>query len=494
MAQLATGREVASAPAAAGRRPIPVRNPRTGEFDYQITPPTNEELAELCGRLRKAQRAWGGAPLEHRIAVMRQWAERLKAHAAALAEADSIDTGYCTISKLSPGIVIGNVLGWCEQAPAVLQRARLEGRSSIMPSVTFTTELKPYPLLGVISPWNGPLMLSLIDAVPALLAGCAVAIKPSRITPRFVEPLMRSIGEAPELSGVLECIQGDSETGEALIENVDIVAFTGSVENGRKVAEACARRFIPVFLELGGKDPAIVTETADLERAARAILRGAIFGTGQVCFSVERIYVHESVHDRLVELLVEKAEKVRLNYPDIAGGHIGPFGYDHQAEIVDSHLDDAVAKGAVIRTGGKSQNLGGGLYMRPTVVTNVNHDMKVMREETFGPVMPVMKYKTINEAVRLANDSIYGLSASVIAGSEEEARVIAVQLEAGSVCLQDTFLTLVKTRDIESNTVKFSGMGGARTGPASILRFVRKQALMVNTAEPDDITAPPPQR
>jgi aldehyde dehydrogenase (NAD+) len=132
--------------------------------------------------------------------------------------------------------------------------------------------------------------------------------------------------------------------------------------------------------------------------------------------------------------------------------------------------------------------------MRPTVVTNVNHDMKVMREETFGPVMPVMKYKTINEAVRLANDSIYGLSASVIAGSEEEARAIAVQLEAGSVCLQDTFLTLAKTRDIESNTVKFSGMGGARTGPASILRFVRKQALLVNTAEPDDITAPPPQR
>jgi acyl-CoA reductase-like NAD-dependent aldehyde dehydrogenase len=470
---------------------VPVRNPRTGRIDQSITPPTAEELADICARLRKAQKSWGSAPLEHRISVMGQWAERLKAHSAALAEADSIDTGYCTISRMSPGIVIGNILGWSNAAPAVLQRARLEGRSSIMPNIAFSTELRPYPLLGVISPWNAPLMLSLIDAVPALFAGCGVIIKPSEVTPRFVEPLMRSIAEAPELASVLTYVVGDAQTGQDIIQNVDILCFTGSVANGRKVAEACARRFIPVFLELGGKDPVIVTETAGLERAATAIVRGACFGTGQVCFSVERIYVQENVHDVFVELLVKKAEQVALNYPDPNKGHIGPFGMARQAEIVDEHLDDAVAKGAVIRTGGKSQNLGGGLYMRPTVLTGVTHDMKIMQEETFGPVMPVMKYTNEEDAVRLANDSIYGLSAAVIAGNEEEARRIGRQIDAGTISLQDTFLTLAKTRDVESNSFKFSGMGGARTGPGSILRFVRKQAFLTNTAQPEDLTAPP---
>jgi len=471
------------------RRILPVSNPRTGEVDYYITPPTVEELKGSCNRLRTGQKIWSSAPIEHRIAVMQNWAQRLEAHRAALIESDSIDTGYCTISRMSPGIVIGNILGWCQQAPAILQRARLGGKSSIMPNIAFSTELKPYPLLGVISPWNAPLMLSLIDAVPALLAGCAVIVKPSEVAPRFVKPVMQTISEVTELAGVLTYVVGDGETGQAVIDNVDIVCFTGSVANGRKVAEACARRFIPAFLELGGKDPVIVTETADLERAATAIVRGAVFGTGQVCFSIERIYAQESVHDALVALLVKKSERVALNYPDVEKGHIGPFGFARQAEIVDEHLDDAVVKGARILTGGKSMNLGGGLYMRPTVLTGVTHDMKIMKDETFGPVMPVMKYRTEDEAVHLANDSIYGLSAAVIAGSADEARRIGSRIEAGTISIQDTFLTLAKTRDIETNSHKFSGMGGSRTGPGSILRFLRKQAFMVNTAEPADLTS-----
>ena len=470
------------------RRILPVRNPRTGQNDYQITPPTAEELREICARLREGQKSWGSAPLEHRIALMRRWAERIKAHSAELAEADSIDTGYCAISRMSPGIVTGSILGWSNAAPGILECARLEGKSSILPNIAFHTELRPYPLLGVISPWNAPLMLSLIDAVPALFAGCAAIVKPSEVAPRFIEPLTRTIAEVPELASVLTFVAGDGETGQEIIQNVDILCFTGSVPTGRKVAESCAKRFIPVFLELGGKDPVIVTETADLDRAATAILRGAVFGTGQVCFSVERIYVQEDVHAVFVDLLVKKAEQVQLNYPDPNKGHIGPFGMARQAEIVDAHLEDAVRKGAVVRTGGKSHNLGGGLYMRPTVLTNVTHEMKIMQEETFGPVMPVMKYKTEDEAVRLANDTIYGLSAAVIAGSEEEAQRIGRRIDAGTVSLQDTFLTLSKTRDVESNSFKFSGMGGARTGPGSILRFVRKQAFLTNTAQPDALT------
>ena len=185
-----------------------------------------------------------------------------------------------------------------------------------------------------------------------------------------------------------------------------------------------------------------------------------------------------------VDLLVKKAEQVVLNYPDVDKGHLGPFGTATQARIVDQHLEDAMVRGAKIRAGGKSMNLGGGLYMRPTVLTHVNNSMKIMREETFGPVMPVVKYSTEEEAIQLANDSIYGLTAAVIAGSVDEAKKIARRLEAGTVCIQDTFLTLFITYDAEHNSFKLSGLGGSRTGPGSMLRFLRKQSILINTVDP----------
>ncbi|HEY8507066.1 MAG TPA: aldehyde dehydrogenase family protein, partial [Steroidobacteraceae bacterium] len=316
--------------------------------------------------------------------------------------------------------------------------------------------------------------------VPALLAGCAVIVKPSEVAPRFVEPMMQTIQEVPELAEVLTFIVGDGTTGQALVDRVDIVNFTGSVANGRKVAEACARRFIPCILELGGKDPVIITETADLERAATAVLRGAVTSTGQVCFSIERIYVQEKVHDAFVDLLVSKARQVKLNHPDPTQGHIGPFIFERQAHIVDEHIDDALAKGARLMCGGKSENLGGGLYMRPTVLTEVNHSMKIMQDETFGPVMPVMRYRTEDEAVHLANDTYYGLSAAVVAGTEQEARRIADRIDAGVVSVQDTFLTFAGFGVAEWESFKCSGLGGR----PNLMRFLRKQAILTNTAEP----------
>lgn len=224
----------------------------------------------------------------------------------------------------------------------------------------------------------------------------------------------------------------------------------------------------------------IITQSADLEKAATAVLRGAVTSTGQVCFSIERIYVQEEVHDQFIELLTQKAEQVELNYPDADSGHIGPFIFARQAQIADEHIDDALAKGAEIRSGGKSENLGGGLYMRPTILTSVNHDMKIMQDETFAPVMPVMKYCTENEAVKLANDTYFGLSAAVIAGDEAEARGIADRIDAGVVSVQDTFLTFAGFGIAEWESFKFSGMGGR----GSILNFMRKQAVLINTAEP----------
>jgi succinate-semialdehyde dehydrogenase / glutarate-semialdehyde dehydrogenase len=470
-----------SAQQSATRAPLPVRNPRTGEIDYHITPASAEEVAAICVKLRKAQERWGRAPIAHRVEVLSRWADRLQAHKQDLSAADSTDTGGGQISQVAADMVIGSIRRHCSIAPAIFEQLTRSGVAPRAEHIKYDTNLRPYPVAGIIGPWNAPLMLSTLHAISPLFAGCAVIVKPSEVTPRFVEPIMQTIREVPELAEVLTYVVGDGQTGAAVVENSDIINFTGSVPNGRKVAEACARRFIPAILELGGKDPVIITPSADLDRAAKAVLRGAVHSTGQVCFSIERIYVHESVHDAFVDLLVKEANRVELNYPDPKQGHIGPFTFERQAAIVDSHIDDALAKGAKIQTGGESENLGGGLYMRPTVITGVNHGMKIMVDETFGPVMPVMKYSTEDEAVQLANDTYFGLSAAVIAGTEEEARRIGDRLDAGLVSLQDTFLTFSGfAANLQPDSFKFSGIGSRAGIPA----YLRRQGVLINTGDP----------
>lgn len=469
------------------REPLPVRNPRTGENDYSITPLSADELAAAAGQLRRAQPAWASQPLARRIAVMRRWADEVERHAQAIGDAEAIDTARNKLSHQVPHMVVDQIRGWCDKAPSIVESALLKGTSSIYPTVSFTSQLKAFPLLGVISPWNHPFLLATIDAIPALLAGCAVIVKPSEIAPRFIAPVVETIKAVPELAAVLRFIEGDGATGQALIDAVDALCFTGSVATGRKIAEACARRFIPAFLEMGGKDAAVVTATADLDRAATAVLRSSVWATGQICFSTERVYVHESVHDAFVERLAARSNALKLSYPDPNTGHLAPYTFERQAAIVDAHIDDALAKGAKIVAGGKSEQLGGGYYQRATVLTDVTHDMKIMTEETFGPVTPVMRYRTEAEAVALANDSDYGLSAAVIAGTVEEAQRIGEQLDAGAVALQDAGITIAIMRDAEKNSFNYSGLGGSRMGPNGLLRFFRKKALVANHGAPADM-------
>ena len=465
------------------RNALPVRNPRTGEVDLHITPASAGEVAATAARLRAAQRAWGSAPVEHRIAVMQRWAEVIRARRQDIVDADAADTGYGQISQIAPDMMLGAIFGGSRQAAAAFEAARRQGVSPNMPHVIYDSVLKPYPLVGVISPWNAPTMLSMLHVIPPLFAGCAVLLKPSEVTPRFTRPLMETVREVPELAAVFEVVLGDGETGQAVVENADLISFTGSVGNGRKVAEACARRLIPVELELGGKDPIVITASADLDKAATAVIRGACTSTGQVCFSIERVYVHESVHDAFVARLVAKAGEVQLNYPDPMQGQLSPFIFERQAQIVADHLKDATDKGAKVVTGGEVLNLGGGLYMKPTVVTGVTHEMKLMKDETFGPVMPVMAYRSEDEAVALANDTYFGLSAAVMAGTEAEARAIGVRIDAGNVSLQDCFLTFA-AGPVESDSFRASGLGGKRPG---IQRYLKRQGLLTNTREPEDL-------
>jgi succinate-semialdehyde dehydrogenase / glutarate-semialdehyde dehydrogenase len=307
-----------------------------------------------------------------------------------------------------------------------------------------------------------------------------VLVKQSEVTPRFVAPLMASMADVPELAAVFDFVLGGAVTGAALIDQVDFISFTGSMPNGRKVAQACAGRFIPCELELGGKDPLVITATADIEDAVSATVRGACSGTGQVCFSIERVYVERPIFDRYIAALAERVGKVRLRHPNPNEGEIGPFTMRRQASIVDAHLDDALAKGATIVTGGKSFELGGGLYMKPTILTGVTHDMRIMQEETFGPVIPVMAYDTPNEAVTLASDTAFGLSAAVIARTDAEATAIASRINAANVSVQDSFLTFAAA-PAESDSFGASGLGGKRTG---IQRYLKRQALLHNMARP----------
>jgi succinate-semialdehyde dehydrogenase/glutarate-semialdehyde dehydrogenase len=457
-----------------------VRNPRTGKADYRIAPLDAAALGSVAARLRAAQPAWAAKSAEERGDALRRLGAALATHKAAIGDALTLDTGRAGISRIEVDGVVRMLDRWAANAPGLIARAQPQGVATGIPGITTTTRLVPYPLVGVISPWNFPLTLALIDAVPALAAGCAVIVKPSEVTPRFIAPLMAAIDSVPEIAAVLAVVEGDGGTGAALVEQVDFIAFTGSVATGRKVGEAAARAFIPASLELGGKDPMIVLASADPAAAAAIALRASVVNSGQACQSIERVYVARAIAEPFVAALTEQAKAVRLNHPDIASGDIGPFIFDRQADIVQGQIDDAVARGATVLAGGTVEVLDGGRYLRPTVITGVTPKMAVMTEETFGPVIPVTIYDSVDEAVALANGGIFGLSAAVVAATAEEAEAVAVRLNAGAVSINDGSLTSM-IWEAEKSSFGASGLGPSRMGDSGLLRFFRKQALIRQT-------------
>jgi len=456
---------------------IPVRNPRTGAIDYWIAPPTSEQLSEQCDRLHAAQTSWQAADLEQRIAALQQWKQAIQRYREDLVQALVADTGRLGVSVLEVDSVLSSLDRWCQLAPELLQEIE---KPTAVSFIHLQQDSVPYPLVGVISPWNFPFLLAMIDTIPALLSGCAAIVKPSEIAPRFIQPLLKTLNEVPNLRDIFTFIEGAGDTGAALIEQVDLICFTGSVMTGRKVAETAAKRFIPAFLELGGKDPAIVLESANLDLATSAILWGAVVNTGQSCLSIERIYLAEAIVKPFTEQLLTKATQLKLAYPTVNSGEIGPIIAERQATIIADQLQDAIQKGAIVQCGGKIENLDGGLWCYPTVLTNVNHTMKIMTEETFGPMMPIMSFTTVEEAVQLANDTIYGLSAAVFAGSEAEALGVADRIKAGAISINDAALTAL-IHEGEKNAFNYSGMGGSRMGAAALKRFMRKKAYLIKT-------------
>ncbi len=455
-----------------------VKNPRTGEYDYEFSILSAEQVKEKCQQLQSQQNTWASATIQARIQAMQLWKNNIANNKEALINALTSDTGRRWETVLEVDLIASSIDRWCKIAEDFFKP--IAEKSTSISFINLQQSLVPFQLVGVISPWNFPLLLSLIDTIPALLAGCAVIVKPSEVTPRFIKIIVATLlnTELP-----LVYIEGEASVGAALVSNTDLVCFTGSTTTGKKVYDAASKNMIPVFLELGGNDPAIVLEGSNLDMATSSVLWGSTANAGQSCLSIERVYVQEPIYEDFIKLLFAKAAALKLNAQNINEGKIGPIIFDKQAQIINEHLRDAIEKGATILYGNKEcQQINGGYYCLPTILTNVTHQMKVMQEETFGPIIPVMKFKTIEEAIVLANDTIYGLSGAVFAATNEAAIAVAERIEGGAISINDCALTAVM-HEGEKNSFKLSGIGGTRMGPSAIKRFMRQKVFIIKNNE-----------
>jgi acyl-CoA reductase-like NAD-dependent aldehyde dehydrogenase len=459
---------------------IKVRNPRSGIIDYHFTMTSSSALSLRLEALRNHQVGWENADISYRIDALTQWHRSLKIEKDAIVEALGVDTGRTMLAEQEFKGCLDAISNWCQLAPDLLEHRQRQAIA--MPAVEITCAGAAYPLLGAISPWNFPLLLSFIDTIPALLAGSAAYVKPSEITPRFVEPIARSIRRVPALARVLSIASGDGMIGEALVEQVDVVAFTGSVVTGKKVAINAATAFVPAFLELGGKDPAIVLSGSDIDRASSSILRASIVGSGQACQSIERIYVARSNANEFSKMLIHKAQEVQATMNDPARDIIGPLIFSPQANLISDHIEDAVTKGATIECGGKVIEKDGAFWIAPTVLSGVDHSMRIMTEETFGPIMPIMVFDEPNEAIELANDTLFGLSAAVFGPDDKAALAVAHKINAGGISINDAGMTAFL---FETEKMAFgqSGMGPSRVGGSALKRFVRQKSLYLNRGD-----------
>ncbi len=458
---------------------IEVENPATGETISTVPDLGAEQVSAMVEVARAAQPIWAAIGFEGRAEVLLAARKWMVANGERIVETICAETGRpadeTQFAEVSYGILALEF--WAKQAPVYLADEEIESASPFVRGRKLRLRYAPLGVIGVIGPWNFPLNNSFGDCIPALAAGNAVILKPSEVTPLTSLLLAEMLTECGIPDGVFQIATGRGETGAALIDGVDFVMFTGSVETGKKVMGRAAETLTPVALELGGKDPMIVLEDADIERATNAAVAYGLNNSGQVCISVERIYVEEPVHDEFVERLTEKVSALRQGPPGPAGSvDVGAIIFPPQLELIDAHVKDAVEKGADVLTGGK-QGDGPGRFYEPTVLTGVDHSMRCMMEETFGPTLPVMKVSDAEEALGLANDGPYGLQASVWTRDTERGEALARRIEAGVVGVNDTQMNY-GALELPMGGWKSSGMG-SRHGPGGIRKYTKQQSILI---------------
>ena len=457
-------------------------DPSTGEELGRVPLGTAEDVRRAVERARGAQKTWARLSFAERGRLVMRARQLVLDEMDEVARLVSRESGKPEAEALAMEVVptLDLMQFFARRTERLLRDEKIDiglyrflGRAS-------TIEYRPLGVVGIISPWNFPWAIPLGEVVMALMAGNAVVLKPSELTPLVALKIADVFGRAGLPEGLLEVVTGDGSTGAALVDAApDKIMFTGSVATGRRVAEAAARRLIPVVLELGGKDPMIVFEDADLEAASSAALWGAFANSGQACASVERCYVHESVAEEFTSRVVSKVRALRQAAGE-EGVDLGAMSSERQLRTVEEHVREAVARGARVLTGGG--RLGGahsrGLFHEPTVLAGVDHTMAVMREETFGPVLPLMTFKDEDEAVRLANDSAFGLTASVWTRSLRRGRRVASRIEAGTVMINEVLYThgIAQT---PWGGVKQSGLGRTH-GRLGLLELVAPHHVHVN--------------
>jgi succinate-semialdehyde dehydrogenase/glutarate-semialdehyde dehydrogenase len=442
---------------------------------------SSADARQAVARARAAQPAWANLPFRQRARVILRARELMLAERDEIALLISRETGKPIAEALSMEIVptLAAMHYFAHASKGLLRPQKIDigqyglmGRSS---KILF----RPLGVIGIISPWNFPLATPADEVVMALMAGNAVVLKPSELTPLIALKLGDLFRRAGLPAGLLEILTGDGSTGAALVNaRVDKIMFTGSVATGKRVAEAAAKYLTPVVLELGGKDPMIVLEDADIANAARGAVWGAFANAGQACSSVERCYVQESIASRFIERVVAETRSLKQGIGTGESVDIGAMSNERQLQIVVNHVNDAKQRGAEVLTGGRRGESLEGSFYEPTVLTNVDHNMAIMRDETFGPVLPVMTFKTEDEAVKLANDSMYGLTASVWTRNIAKGERIAERIEAGTVMVNE----VVYTHGIAQTPwggVKDSGYGRTH-GRMGLLELVYPQHIHVN--------------
>jgi acyl-CoA reductase-like NAD-dependent aldehyde dehydrogenase len=462
---------------------IEVMNPATGELLQTLRACSAEQLHEMAARARAAQPDWQALGYEGRRKILRRAQKWVLDNAERVLDTVVSESGKTredvTLELSLTAVAFGF---WGKQAPKYLADERVRTSSPFLLGRKVIVRYEPVGLAGIIGPWNYPLVNNIGDAMPALAAGNSVILKPSSVTPLsslLMEECLRACGIPDH---VFQVAVGRGSLGEHLIDEVDFIMFTGSTETGRTVMARAAQRPIPVSLELGGKDPMIVLEDADLERASNAAVFWSMQNAGQTCISVERVYVEEPIYDDFVARVAEKTASLRQGVPAGYGSvEVGSFINPPQAEIVQAHVEDAVKKGARVVAGGHRVQ-GKGAFFEPTVLADVDHTMAAMTEETFGPTLPIMKVKDAEEAIRLANDSPFGLQASVFTRDLARGEAVARRVQSGAVVVNDCAANY-SALEAPMGGWKTSGVG-VRHGPDGIRKYTRRQTIVVTRFAP----------
>jgi succinate-semialdehyde dehydrogenase/glutarate-semialdehyde dehydrogenase len=415
-------------------------NPATGQKLAELTCATPNEVREAVQRAKQAQPAWEKTPLKERIAVLKRFQRKLGEQRVQIATLISREAGKPTAEAIATEVLV--VLSAAEFC---IRTAHGFMREEPVPHHNLAMKMKrgklvrePYGVIGVIAPWNYPFSTPATETLAALVLGNAVVLKPSEFTPLVALELQKLLIAAGLNPHLMQVVIGAGAVGGALLESdIDKVIFTGSVATGKRVAEAAARRLLPCVLELGGKDPMIVLEDADLDVTSSGAVWGSMMNAGQTCLSVERCYVQRSVYGKFVELCRQKVEKLRVGEGLGSEVEMGPLIHERQLRIVEDHVNDAVAQGARLLTGGRRMPELGANFYAATLLADVTPEMRVMQEETFGPVLPIAPFDTDDDAVRLANDSVFGLAASVWTSNRKRGEAIASRIKAGTVLIND---------------------------------------------------------